>query len=207
MLDVDQTNRSKRGSMPLRRLALAALVAIPAAHARADALADRIGQMPAEVEETRLVGEWTEGTETGTYRIVVVRTGLQEVRARLLGRGSCRRRRRHAPQGDHRDRGGDRTRRRCRGNHHRTGRTNTLQMTVDLGGSARTAGQYLVTVEAPQGAIPSRRRRRHRSVTDDEAAARAAPRRGRHPRTGRPLPRGLPTVPGLRPGASRAGPR
>ena len=26
---------------------------------------------------------------------------------------------------------------------------NTLQMTVDLGGSARTAGQYLVTVEAP----------------------------------------------------------
>ncbi|TPQ48937.1 hypothetical protein C2U72_21145 [Prosthecomicrobium hirschii] len=134
--------------MPLRRLALAALVAIPAAHARADALADRIGQIPAEVEETRLVGEWTEGTETGTYRIVVVRTGLQEVRTRLFVQWivpseAAPRLKATTEIEEVIELGGD------------VKETtieladNTLQMTVDLGGSARTAGQYLVTVEAP----------------------------------------------------------
>lgn len=77
--------------MPLRLAALALpVLALPVLSllvpvaARADAIADRVAQMPGEVEEVRMVGEWSDAGEAGAYRIVVVRAGLTEVRSRLF---------------------------------------------------------------------------------------------------------------------------
>lgn len=65
-------------------LLLPLLLLAPALPVRADALADRIAQMPGEVEEARIVGDWVDGDEAGAYRLVVVRTGVTEIRTRLF---------------------------------------------------------------------------------------------------------------------------
>lgn len=65
-------------------LLLPLLLLAPAQPARADAIADRIAQMPGEVEEARIVGDWVDGDEAGAYRLVVARTGVTEIRTRLF---------------------------------------------------------------------------------------------------------------------------
>lgn len=65
-------------------LLLPLLLLAPALPVRADALADRIAQMPGEVEEARIVGDWVDGDEAGAYRLVVVRTGVTEIKSRLF---------------------------------------------------------------------------------------------------------------------------
>lgn len=64
--------------------ALFAPTALPPTEARADALSDRIGQIPAEVEEVRVVGEWRQDDRAGSYRLVVARTGSRDLRARFF---------------------------------------------------------------------------------------------------------------------------
>ncbi|MEJ1158685.1 hypothetical protein [Prosthecomicrobium sp. N25] len=59
------------------------LLAAAAQPGRADPASDRIAQIPAEVEEMRLVGEWSTSGKAGAYRIVVTRSGTTEIRARF----------------------------------------------------------------------------------------------------------------------------
>jgi hypothetical protein len=67
------------------RFTLAAVLLLAAANSvRADAVADRVQAMPAEVEEVRLVGEWAAEGKAGVFRIVVVRAGTTEIRARFF---------------------------------------------------------------------------------------------------------------------------
>jgi hypothetical protein len=64
-------------------LAAALAAATGTQHARADALADAVATVPGEVEEIRFAGSWTEGDESGIYRIVLTRSG-SPIAARLF---------------------------------------------------------------------------------------------------------------------------
>lgn len=68
------------GGMMITLLALAA--AAPAA--RADALADAVAALPPAVEDVRVGGLWSDGDQSGTYRVIVTRTGNHAVAARLF---------------------------------------------------------------------------------------------------------------------------
>jgi hypothetical protein len=73
---------------PVRSLAAAlmaiALVLFAPAAVRADALSEGVGAMPAEVEDVRMAGTWTEGDVSGVYRVVIARTGGATIAARLF---------------------------------------------------------------------------------------------------------------------------
>lgn len=61
----------------------AALAAMSAQHAVADALSDGVAAIPGEVEEIRFAGSWSEGDDGGLYRIVLTRSG-SPIAARLF---------------------------------------------------------------------------------------------------------------------------
>jgi len=61
--------------------ALGLLVAGPA---RADEVADGVAAIPGAVDEVRVGGTWADGDNSGIYRIVVTRSGGDEVTARLF---------------------------------------------------------------------------------------------------------------------------
>ena len=62
-------------------LVLGLLVAGPV---RADEVATGVAAMPGAVDEVRIGGTWTDGNDSGVYRIVVTRSGGDEVTARLF---------------------------------------------------------------------------------------------------------------------------
>ena len=62
-------------------LALGLLVTGPA---RADEVADGVAAIPGAVDEVRIGGTWADGNDSGVYRIVVTRSGGDEVTARLF---------------------------------------------------------------------------------------------------------------------------
>jgi hypothetical protein len=70
----------------LLKFAVIALVATVTAAlpARADEVADGIAAMPGGVEDVRIGGTWQDGSKSGVFRIVIVRTGGNAVTARLF---------------------------------------------------------------------------------------------------------------------------
>jgi hypothetical protein len=62
-------------------LALGLLVAGPV---RADEVADGVAAIPGAVDEVRIGGTWAEGDDSGVYRIVITRSGGDQVTARLF---------------------------------------------------------------------------------------------------------------------------
>lgn len=65
-------------------IALVASVVTALAPARADEVADGIATMPGGVEDVRIGGTWQDGSKSGVYRLVIVRTGGNAVTARLF---------------------------------------------------------------------------------------------------------------------------
>lgn len=72
------------GSLKSLGAGLAVSLLLGTAAARADALADAVAALPPAVEEVRLGGLWTDGDRSGTYRVIVTRSGEQAVTARLF---------------------------------------------------------------------------------------------------------------------------
>lgn len=64
-------------------LAVALVAVAPAFVAQADTLSDGVAAIPGEVEEVRFAGSWTEGEESGVYRLVLTRSG-SPIAARLF---------------------------------------------------------------------------------------------------------------------------
>lgn len=62
-------------------LAAGLLISIPA---RADEILDGVTKMPGAVEDVRIGGTWTNEGKSGAYRIIVSRTGGDNVMARLF---------------------------------------------------------------------------------------------------------------------------
>lgn len=62
-------------------LAAAVLAVVPS---RADQIADAVGAMSADVEDVRVVGNWSAEGKAGVYRVVVTRSGTKEITARLF---------------------------------------------------------------------------------------------------------------------------
>jgi hypothetical protein len=63
---------------------IVASVVAALAPARADEVADGIAAIPAGVEDVRIGGTWQDGSRSGVFRIVIVRTGGNAVTARLF---------------------------------------------------------------------------------------------------------------------------
>jgi hypothetical protein len=72
----------------IRKLALAAAISLGmsaiAGHALADDLTDGIAKLPGAVEEVRIAGTWDSGGNSGAYRVVIARSGGDQVTARLF---------------------------------------------------------------------------------------------------------------------------
>jgi hypothetical protein len=52
--------------------------------AYADAIADGVAAIPGVVEDVRITGNWEKAGKSGTYRVIVARTGGEAITARLF---------------------------------------------------------------------------------------------------------------------------
>ncbi len=66
-------------------IAIAVVAALSgAAPAIADPLADGVAAIPGAVEDVRVAGTWDEGGESGVFRVIIARTGGENVTARMF---------------------------------------------------------------------------------------------------------------------------
>ncbi|MBL8574190.1 MAG: hypothetical protein JNM13_10980 [Hyphomicrobiaceae bacterium] len=80
-------NRSRLhfGAAALLLAVSTGLAPLPVGAAGPDFLAGSVVSLPADIEDVRVVGNWTDAEgKTGVYRIVVVRTGSSTIVARLF---------------------------------------------------------------------------------------------------------------------------